>query len=411
MNPETENNDGESQLNYYGWVIVGVSLLNILVFYGIWYSYSVFLVAFTKEFGWNHTKASSVFSVFMVFISISGPFTGYLIDRFGPRMILSFGAFILSIGLAICSQAYSIRDLYLGFGVVVALGGSTLGLVGNSGALASWFTAKRGLAIGIVTSGMGLGLLVFVPAVQMLEPEYGWRATFLILSIIAALLIPVNAIFQRRLNDSPQLTEKQYRRTSFWKDSDLAAIVKSRPFLKLFFVFFSAGLVVQAVLMHQVAIAYDAKFEQKIIATAFAMLGFWGVVWRPIWGNISDRIGRNGAYRTASVILVIGICFLFYAKISQSILLLYGYSLFFGIGYSALAPLNWTLAADLYSGQYYSSVYGILFMGTGFGAALGPLLSGFIYDQYAVYGPVYIVVIFFLILSNLTLYKLVPRER
>lgn len=405
MKDEIETNNGESQLYYYGWVIVGISLLNILVFYGIWYSYSVFLVAFTREFGWDYTKASSVFSVFMIFISISGPFTGYLIDKFGPRVVLSVGAFILSVGLALCSQAISIWNLYLSFGVIVALGGSTLGLVGNSGALASWFTAKRGLAIGIVTSGMGLGLLFFVPAVQMLEPAYGWRTTFLILSIFTALLIPVNAVFQRRRND-PSVSGGKHPKISFWKNSDLTVMVRTRSFLQLFFVFFSAGLVVQAILMHQVAIAYDAKFDRKIIAIAFALLGFWGVVGRPIWGVISDRAGRKKAYLLASIILSIGLSSIYLSKMSQSIWLFYGYSLFFGFGYSALAPLNWTLAADNYAGEYYSSIYGILFMGTGLGAAVGPLLSGFIFDHCGGYGSVYAVVIIFLFLSNATLYRL-----
>jgi MFS family permease len=407
MNAEVlENKDQESHFNYYGWVIVAISLINILVFYGIWYSYSVFLVALIREFGWDHTKASSVFTVFMVFISISGPVIGYLIDRLGPRIVLSIGASILSVGLVLCSQAKSILDLYWSFGIIVALGGNTLGLVGNAGALASWFTIKRGRAIGIVTSGMGLSLLVFVPVVQILEPEYGWRHTFLVLSAISALLIPLNAIFQRRRGNITQISARRHPGEPFWKNSEFVSILNTSSFLHLLFVFFSAGLIVQAVLMHQVAIAYDAQFEQKIMASAFVLLGFCGVMGRPIWGVISDRVGRKRAYLFASIIFSMGLSSIYLAKVSQSVWLLYGYSLFFGLGYSAFAPLNWTLAADNYGGRYYSSIYGILYMGTGFGAALGPLFSGFIYDHYAGYGPVYIVVIIFLILSNSALHRI-----
>lgn len=108
---------------YYGWVIVVISLLNLLVLYGVWYSYSVFMVAFSKEFGWNRTTTSSIFSLFMVVIGLTGPLVGFGVDRLGSRRVLSCGALILAVGLFLCSRAKSIMSFYLSFGLIVGLGG------------------------------------------------------------------------------------------------------------------------------------------------------------------------------------------------------------------------------------------------------------------------------------------------
>lgn len=388
-------------LRYYGWVVVGVSLLNILVFYGIWYSYSVFLVALAKEYSWSYARASSVFSLFMIVVSFSGPFVGLVLDKMTPKYVLPLGAFVLCAGLVICSRATSIDGLYVGFGLIVGIGGSALGLVGNSVSIASWFVEKRGLAIGIVTTGMGLGMVLFVPAIQLLEPIHGWRTTFLYLSALSALLIPINFFFQK----IPKAV-KLGPYVPFWRNSQLKKVVRSRPFLYILFIFFAAGLVVQAILMHQVAIARDAKFESVTIAAAFGLLGLLGIVGRPLWGILSDRMGRKKAYMMASAIFLLGVFFIYLSKRYHCALLLYTYSFLFGIGYSALAPLNWTIAADHYAGDSFGSLYGILFMGTGFGAATGPLLSGFLYDRLSDYAPVYALVAIFVFLTNLALVKI-----
>lgn len=398
---EVDSPKGSYGLNYYGWVIVGVSLLNILVFYGIWYSYSVFLVALAKEYGWSYARASSVFSLFMIVISLSGPFVGLMVDRMRPKYVLPLGALVLCAGLVICSRATSIEGLYVGFGLIVGIGGSALGLVGNSVSIASWFIEKRGLAIGIVTTGMGLGMLLFVPAIQLLEPVYGWRTTFLYLAVLSAILIPVNFFFQK----TREIVRKEAY-VPFWRNRQVKGIVRSRSFLYILFVFFAAGLVVQAILMHQVAIARDAKFDNVTIAAAFGILGFFGIVGRPLWGVTSDRLGRKKAYMIASAIFMLGVCFIYLSKLFNCPWFLYAYSFLFGMGYSALAPLNWTIAADHYSGESFGALYGILFMGTGFGAAVGPLLSGFLYDRVSDYAPVYALVGVFVFMTNIALVKI-----
>ena len=399
---------------YYGWVIVSVSLLNLLILYGIWYSYSVFLVSFGREFGWNRVRASSIFSVFVLVIAFTGPFVGYLLDRFGSRKLLSLGSLTIAAGLFLCSNGDSIAALYITFGVIVGMGGSLIGLVGNSQAISSHFSKKRGLAIGIATSGIGLGMMVIVPIVQVWVSKYGWRSGFSLLSLIAVLILfPTNAILMRdKLPAWHSCTSRENRLPSgrlafpgFSKElkRDALRIFRDSEFWRIFFIFFSGGFVVQAVLIHQVAIAADAGFNQLAVATALGVLGIVGTIGRTIWGFLSDHQGRQKAFLCASVALILGLCAILVAKTFGSFIGLYSYAFLFGLGYSAIAPLNWTIAADVYSGNRFGFVYGFLFMGTGIGAALGPLTSGFFFDKLSDYDFVFALVGMSLAISNVFL--------
>ena len=151
---------------HYGWIIVGLALVNLMFHYGIWYSYSVLMLSLAEEFGWDRAAVSSIFSVYMLVIGATGPLVGRWIDKFGSRTVLALGSLVLSLGLYCCRIADSMADFYLSFGLIAGVGAGTMGLTGNSPAIENWFTERRGLAAGIATSGIGLGMLIFVPIVQ-----------------------------------------------------------------------------------------------------------------------------------------------------------------------------------------------------------------------------------------------------
>ena len=403
---------------YYGWLIVAISLLNLMTLYGVWYSYSVFMVTLSGEFGWSRTVASSIFTLFTLVIALTSPLIGFCVDRYGSKKVLACGALILAAGLFLCSKAGSTVSFYIFFGLIAGLGGSAIGLVGNSHAVANWFTEKRGLASGIATSGIGLGMLVIVPMVQNWIQRYGWRDTFWILALlVAVVLIPVNLVFQRNRPVEPEADkDRDAGHVSSCSRHELIsicmgfpAIFKTHTFRRMFFVFFTGGLVVQAVLIHQVAIANDGGFRRQAIGIMIVLLGLCGIAGRMIWGMLSDLIGRKKAYLFASFTLSVGICLILAAKELHSQFALFGYAVLFGTGYAAIAPLNWSVAADIYSGSRFGSIYGLLFMGTGLGAAVGPLLSGFVFDLSSSYVAAFILAVLCLFFSNRMISKLYPK--
>ena len=399
-----KEDDSEGR-GYYGWVIVGVSLLNLLVSFGIWYSYSVFLVALTNEFGWDRTTTSSIFSVFVMITGLSGPLVGHAVDHLGAKKILTLGALTMAVGLFLCARAVSIPFFYLTFGGIVGLGGSAIGLVGNSRAISGWFVHRRGVAAGIATSGIGMGLLIFVPLIQVWVTRYGWRSGFLFLATLSAfLLVPLNGLLQREGPKSsgslPETTGEAPCR-----ESRCLSPVRNTQFWYLFWIFFMGGFAVQAVLIHQMAIAVESGFEALDAATAFGIMGLLGTLTRMMWGMLSDRIGREKTYPMAYLVIIIGLGFLLVARMFQNLTALYGYSLFFGLGYGAIAPLNMALAADRFAGNRFGLIYGILFIGTSLGAALGPLVWGIVFDQFSNYIPAIATLPALILLSCAALYK------
>jgi len=220
---------------YYGWFVVALSLLNLMLLYGVWYSYSVFMVEFTSEFGWSRAGVSSIFALFTLVIGLTAPLIGFCIDRFGPKYVISAGAFILSIGLYLSSRSSSMLSFYISFGLIAGLGGSAIGLVGNSRAVANWFLERRGLASGIATSGIGLGMLLIVPLSQACVQAYGWRQGFLMLAAgCATLLVPLNFFLQKNsINNS-----SSHKRAEYGFEKGFRGLLGERAFWYVFAVFF-----------------------------------------------------------------------------------------------------------------------------------------------------------------------------
>jgi MFS family permease len=153
----------------------------------------------------------------------------------------------------------------------------------------------------------------------------------------------------------------------------------------------------------------DAGFTASQTYLVFATLGFWGMIGRSIWGLLADRLGSPVSYITASIIMILGLSAILTATVIQNLNLLYVYAFFFGLGYSAVAPINWTIAIDLFSGSNFGIIYGLLFSGTALGASLGPILSGYVYDIFTNYVVAYTFLVLMIVLSCVTLYFVCHR--
>ncbi|MFC1869553.1 MFS transporter, partial [Thermodesulfobacteriota bacterium] len=182
---------------YYGWVIIAVSFLTIFLSLGTRVSFGVFYVAILGEFGWGRAETAGAFSLALVCHAIFAPVTGTFIDRIGPRRLFPLGAILLFLGLLAASRINNIWHLYLIFGVM-AIGINIISVAPHMSIVHRWFIRKKGLAIGLMMSGVGLGGLVLVPFSELMIETFSWRWAFIILSgIILCILLPLTAIFHR----------------------------------------------------------------------------------------------------------------------------------------------------------------------------------------------------------------------
>jgi MFS family permease len=378
---------------HYGWVVLASSFVTIGVMYGTTLTFPVFFVALVEEFGWNRASTASIFSLNMLVAGLSAPLVGHLVDRYGPRRVLPWGAALLGSGLMLCGVIERLWHLWIAFGLVNALGGGILGILTHTTLLSNWFVRWRGSAIGIAFAGMGAGLFVVSPLAQCAIDRVGWRWTFALLGLLAlGLLLPLTAVCQR---DRPE--ERGLGPDGAWEvlrppsamaarepgaedGANLVTVLPTLRFWAFCACFFFTPVSMFSVTTHQVAHLVGLGFAKMTAVKILGAVGLLSSVGRVTFGILSDRIGRVWAASLSYGCSALGILVLMVLSPGSGVGWLYLFAVVFGIAFGARGPIVSAMTADVYRGQHYGRIYGLINLSNGLGAALGPWGSGALYD-------------------------------
>ncbi len=428
--------------NYHGPVAILVAFLTLGTVYGVWFAYSVFLVALVDDMGWSRSLTAGAISVMSIIHGLSGPMNGRLIERFGTQRVIALGGLLYAVGLLLTAQVETWWQLYFTFGVVAAIGISQAGWIPFIVTVERWYPDNLGTALGFAMSGIGLGILVGVPAINALIENYGWRHTFVVLAAIGPVWVIPSALFllkmpedvnsQPRQEDSPeQRPSTQPAQTSMaevpvievsgdtssntklaqplYYDWTLKTAMRSPRFWLAGACFLTGACVTQILLMHQFAFMVDhgiAKTESSFIA---GVIGVSSIVGQLFWGNLSDRIGRERAYSLAAICTLLAIAALAYLSWVVALWVAVGFAIFIGFGYGANTPVFPATARDLFTSPFFPSIFGTLAISGSIGAALGAWLGGWLYDYTGTYTAMLIVSAVLAVLSPLLLWLAAPR--
>ncbi len=408
----------------YRWIVVGVSFTTLALTYTVMYSFSVFFVALLKEFNWTRSVTAGAFSLFWVLHGVIGPFVGNLMDRWGARWVFLLGCLLLGTALVFCSGIQSAWQLYLFFSVIAAVGVGSTGWVPNTTVIQSWFKEKRGLAMGIVSSGVGIGIFVCVPLIQYLINTVGWRVTYRLMAITIPLSIALMAILflkKRPRTLSMKETEKEADPTAMRESGDvhegrdsscwtLGRAAHTKPFRILCVCFFFTGFTTQSVLTHHVAFFVDQGLQALFASTIAGLVGMVSIAGKVFWGTLSDKTGREVAFTlvAACAICAVSLLIVFTRLLSPKVPYLYAF--FFGMGYAGLASLLPLMTADFFAGPGYGSIFGTLYLLHGMGGAFGVWLAGFLYDHLNSYVPFLITVMVCAATACVTVWMAAPRK-
>ena len=192
---------------FYGYIVVAVAVGIMMLAWGANRTFGVFLEPLINEFSWTRAGVSGAFTLCMLITGLLGIVAGRLNDRFGPRLVMTACGFFVGLGYLLMSQISTIWQLYLFYGVIIAMGTSG-GYVPLVSTVARWFVKRRGLVTGIVISGIGLGTMVVPPIAAQLISSYGWRTSYIIVGIAALVLIILAAQFLKR--DPSQVGQLPY---------------------------------------------------------------------------------------------------------------------------------------------------------------------------------------------------------
>jgi MFS family permease len=171
------------------WRLVAACSALMAMSSGAWYTGSLFFVAIIREFGWGYASTASIFSLFTVLYGAWGILIGHLVDRVGPRAVVVGGGLLLPLALLGSGSAHALWHLYVTHSLLTALGLAATTYVPVSLVLARRFQEERGLAFGIASAGVGIGILVFVPFAQVIMSLWGWRVAYRALAVAAALVV------------------------------------------------------------------------------------------------------------------------------------------------------------------------------------------------------------------------------
>ncbi|MEK6709369.1 MAG: MFS transporter [Nitrospinota bacterium] len=363
----------EGSPRYYGWLAVGLTFLTMATGGAVVGTFSVFYVAFLREFGWSRADTALGFSFSMVTFALSAGPIGWLIDRWGPRAVIPCGVAVLGAGLALMSTVRSLHALYLYYGVVVALGVTLIGFVPTSTVVSRWFRRLRATALGVALSGRSVGGMVLVPLSAFLIKAYGWRAAYLLLAAgITALLLPLTIAFHR----APPSREGPPASPGA---GGAGQGLGSAAFWFVFLAGLFHGVGFSIVGLHQVAHMVDRGLSTLTAASLIGFLAALRTLGGVGGGWAGDRLGRTAAYFASCAMSLVGVLLLMGAS-GERWYLAYLYVVFLGLGEGARGIMFLSLKADLFPAKSFGRVLGFSQVGAGLAAAVGPWLAGYIHD-------------------------------
>jgi MFS family permease len=412
---------------YFGWIVVGLAFLSIAFWFGVRTSFSVFYVTFSSVFPWREAPLAGVQAMALVASMVSSPLIGALIDRYSPRRILIPCVLIASAGLALCATISTLFEFYLYYGIIVGSAATAVGVVGYSVVLRHWFRKRLGFASGFAVSGMGGGMLVFVPLVEYGIATWGWRNAFLLLAGFGAMGLFPATLFLLRDKSPEANTGKIIEKDPVGPENDAVAVKPARISLlrdrlllttvtsKIFWHFalfsFFASVGVYIILVHSVKFLVEKGTEGMVAAVLFGLLGAISSVFRIVWGWLSDRMGREMTYTFGCASACIGIIGLLLYDWFGAAVAACWFTGFFGIGWGATAPLVMASSADIFDGRQYGFVFGLVQAVINLAGAIGAWLGGAIFGHYQSYTIAFVLSIAFLSMSCLFIWMAAPRKK
>jgi MFS family permease len=353
--------------------------LTLALAYGIWYSYSVILVALLEEFGWSRSVLAGAFSVFTLVHGAVNPVIG-------PLRVMAGGGVAMGLTLLADSFIATPVELYLYFGGLTAVAVAAAGWVPALVHVQREFQDRVGLAIGIVSSGVGVGMLLVVPLAQLLIGAFGWRTAFQVLGLLSVLWIVPASLWLMRAPRGEHRGQSPLKRKRSGSDPSpthamtLTEAMRTQPFWLLMAAFFFGNLCSQTLHVHQVAYLVDHGLAAIVAASVVGVVGLSSIAGKTGGGWLSDRVERELVYVAGISIMAASAFVLLALGAAPTQWGAYGYAVLLGVGYSVTASLTPAMVSDRFSGQHYGAIVGAGLMGAAVGSALGPWLAGRLYD-------------------------------
>jgi MFS family permease len=369
---------------FYGWIVVGASALIVCIGMGALFSLGVFLKPMADAMGWSRGAISSVALLNWIAMGLGSFCWGALSDRVGTRVVALAGGLLLGLGLVLSSQVQALWQLYVTFGGMVgfAVGAFYAPLTSTA---TKWFTARRGLAVALVSSGIGVGILAIAPLARALTNLWDWRIALLVLGDLAWLIVVPMALVIRETPEAMGTTAIGGA-ASAGREYTTREVVATPQFWAIALTHFACCAAHSGPIFHMVTHATDQGIGAMVAATALGVSGLASVVGRVGGGLLADRIGIKptllaGLTLQASMIVLY--------LVVRDVGLFYGLAFVFGVAYGGVMPLYALVTREYFGEKVMGAAYGGVFLVSTLGMGLGSWAGGWLYDRMGSYAWLY----------------------
>ncbi len=374
------------------WWIVLACALGLLVGAGsiMVFTFGVFLKPVTEDLGVSRGDLSGALGVSTWFVAAACPVVGWLIDRFGARRVMIPGILLFALAVASFSQmqAQPLAMIYAIFCVAGFISGVQTPIP-YAAVIAHWFDSHRGIALGLATAGVGLGVALIPQLAALLIGHFGWRGAYVGLGIAVVVLawLPV-MVFVREPPWVPVSGRPAAESAAPLPGIEAAAALATRSFWMLSVAFFLGVLAINGTIVHVVALLTDRGVPLQVATGALSFAGIAIIVGRVICGWCLDRFW--GPYVAA--------CF-FVLPMHGIALLVSGWALpvplvgaaLCGAGIGAEIDLMAFFISRYFGLKAYGRIYGLMFLVFNIGNGMGPALSGRAFDRFHSYSQIFMV--------------------
>ncbi|MBK4735061.1 oxalate/formate MFS antiporter [Noviherbaspirillum pedocola] len=395
------------------WVQLLAGLVCMMAVSSPQYVWTLFTKPMLGELGGTLSQLQITFSLLIVVQTFLSPFQGFVIDRFGPRLLLSVGAALTGASWVLAAHAHSLTMIYLTYGLLGGIGTGII-YVGIVGLMVQWFPDKRGFAVGMVAAGYGMGAIITTFPISSSIASNGYHATLQTFGVIMAIVGVCAAQFTKR----PPVGWMAHARTTVDAGSGVAPgrMLKTPVFWLMFAMMTmmsTSGLMVISQMgsfAKDFGVAGVVVLGMAALPLALSIDRFTNGLTRPFFGWVSDRIGRENTMFIAFGLEGIAMLLWLMTRDNAVLFVLLSGVVFFGWGeIFSLFPSTLT---DTFGTEHATTNYGILYMAQGVGSVLGGPLAALLHEATGSWIPVFGAVIAMDILTaTLAFVVLKPMRR
>jgi MFS family permease len=359
------------------------------------FAFSLFVKPLEADLGWSRGGIMTAFTIAFLLTGFASPFVGRVVDHYGARLVISVGAAITGSGFVFLSVMHSLWHLYIAY-ALVGVGLAAVGPVSASAIVSKWFQQRRGLAIGITSTGIGVGGLVLAPFIGgYLIPCFGWRVSYLTLAFLTWLLgIPLTLLVLKAKPESVHIgaDASEYEgggtmaaSPSAPKDPMLRIALSTSAFWLIAMAFFFSQFSQVGVLQHQVPYLQDIGYSITVVATALAVVSFMSALSKLGFGLLCDWIDAKYACAIGFGLQLVSILLLMSIKPASPLAMLWLYAVLTGLGGGSWLPTMSMVVSKNFGLASYGVIFGLVSLVEKVGMSTGPLLAGYLHDQMHTY--------------------------